>query len=74
MIVLNFIIGLIVIATPILAMYGIGRFITKRHTNLDFFEIMLAGLVGIVLIVLACLLLKCMYHVGSSITHKIDLM
>ena len=74
MIVLNFIIGLIVIATPILAMYGIGRFITKTKTSNMIVLNFIIGLIVIILIVLACLLLKFMYHVGSSITPKIDLM
>lgn len=72
MIVLNFIIGLIVIATPFLAMYGIGRFLTERTA--DFSEILIAGLLGITLIVLAGLLVMAMYTVGAAVVSKLFLM
>ena len=75
MIVVNFLIGLAIVAAIVGILYGIGTFSVRRsgefRYNPGFIEIMLNGLLGLVLIVLCFLILFLIYALGAAVTNKL---
>ena len=75
MIVVNFIVGLLIVATIIGTLYGIGLFTLKRSGdydgNTDFIEIMLHGLLGLALIAICVLVLLLIYALGKSVVNEL---
>ena len=75
MIVVNFLIGLVIVAAIVGILYSIGTFILKRsgefRYNPDFIEIMLNGLLGLVLIALCFLILFLIHVLGEAVTNKL---
>ena len=75
MIVVNFLIGLVIVATIVGILYSIGTFSVRRsgefRYNPDFIEIMLNGLLGLVLIALCFLILFLIYVLGESVVNKL---
>jgi len=75
MIVVNFLIGLAIVAAIIGILYGIGTFSLRRSgdydKNTDFIEIMFNGLLGLALIVICVLILLLIYLLGLAVTNKL---
>jgi hypothetical protein len=75
MIVVNFIIGLAIVASILGILYGIGFFILKRSGELrynpDFIEIILNGLLGLALSAICFLILLLIYALGESVVNKL---
>ena len=75
MIVVNFLIGLAIVAAIVGILYGIGLFSLKKSgdydKNTDFIEIMLHGLLGIVLIAICFLISLFIYLLGESVVNKL---
>ena len=74
MIVVNFLIGLAIVAAIVGILYGIGTFSLRRSgdydKNTDFIEIMLHGLLGLALIALCFLILFLIYALGEAVVTK----
>ena len=75
MIVVNFLIGLEIVAAIVGILYGIGTFSLKKSGDYDkntgFIEIMLNGLLGLVLIALCFLILFLIYVLGEAVANKL---
>jgi len=75
MIVVNFLIGLAIVAAIIGILYGIGTFSLRRSgdydKNTDFIEIMFDGLLGLALIAICVLILLLIYLLGLAVTNKL---
>ena len=71
MIVLNFIIGLLVIAIPLAIIYGLGKWATKGELDDDTAEVFLRGFMMLLLIVCAISALRLIYLIGCGIVYKL---
>ena len=75
MIIVNFLIGLAIVAAIVGILYGIGTFSLKKSgdydKNTDFIEIMLNGLLGLALIAICVLILLIIYLIGLVVTNKL---
>ena len=75
MIIVNFLIGLAIVAAIVGILYGIGTFSLKKSgdydKNTDFIEIMLNGLLGLALIAICVLILLIIYLIGLAVTNKL---
>ena len=75
MIVVNFLIGLAIVAAIVGILYGIGTFSLKKSgdydKNTDFIEIMLHGVLGLALIAICVLILLLIYSLGLAVTNKL---
>lgn len=75
MIVVNFLIGLAIVAAILGILYGIGMFILKRSgdydKNTDFIEIMLRGVLGLALIAICVLISLIIYALGEAVVNKL---
>ena len=75
MIVVNFLIGLAIVAAFLGILYGIGMFILKRSgdydKNTDFIEIMLHGVLGLALIAICVLISLLIYALGEAVVNKL---
>jgi hypothetical protein len=75
MIVVNFIIGLAIVASILGIVYGIGMFSLKIFNeydeNVDFIEIIVHGLLGLALIALCLLVLLLIYSLGDYVVNKL---
>lgn len=75
MIVVNFLIGLAIVAAIVGILYGIGMFILKRSgdydKNTDFIEIMLRGVLGLALIAICVLISLIIYALGEAVVNKL---
>lgn len=73
--VLNFIVGLLIFAVPLLALYGLGLWSLKRSgdydADTDFFEIMFNGFLALLFTSVCVLLLFVIYKVGSLVVNNI---
>jgi hypothetical protein len=74
MIVVNFLMGLAIVAAIVGILYGIGTFILKRSgdydKNTDFIEIILHGVLGLALISICVLILLLIYALGEAVVTK----
>lgn len=75
MIVVNFLIGLSIVVVIVGILYGIGLFSLKKSgdydKNIDFIEIMVNGVLGLVLIVICILVLLLIYALGDAVVNKL---
>ena len=75
MIIVNFLIGLAIVAAIVGILYGIGTFSLKKSgdydKNTDFIEIMFDGLLGLALIAICVLILLIIYLIGLAVTNKL---
>ena len=75
MIVVNFLIGLAIVAAIVGILYGIGTFSLRRSGDYDkntgFIEIMLHGLLGLALIAICFLISFLIYALGEAVTNKL---
>ena len=75
MIVVNFLIGLAIVAAIVGVLYGIGLFSLKKSGDYDkntgFIEIMLHGLLGLSLIAICFLILFLIYALGEAVANKL---
>lgn len=75
MIVVNFIIGLLIVATIIGTLYGIGLFTLKRsgdyHRDTDFIEILFNGFLGLMLVAVCIMILLLIYKLGESVVNEL---
>ena len=75
MIVVNFIIGLAIVAAIVGMLYGIGLFSLKKSgdydKNTDFIEIILYGVLWLPLIAICFLILVLIYALGEAVTNKL---
>ena len=75
MIVVNFLVGLAIVAAIVGILYGIGVFTLKRSGefpyNSDFIEIMLNGVLGLTLIAIFVLVLFLIYSLGEEVVNKL---
>ena len=75
MIVVNFLIGLSIVAVIVGILYGIGLFSLKKSgdydKNTDFIEIILNGVLGLALIAICILVLLLIYALGGAVTNKL---
>jgi O-antigen/teichoic acid export membrane protein len=75
MIVVNFLIGIAIVAAIVGILYGIGTFTLRRSgeydKNTDFIEIMLNGVLGLALIAICILVLFLIYALGEAVTNKL---
>lgn len=75
MIVVNFLIGLSIVAVIVGILYGIGLFSLKKsgglEMNTDFIDIILHGVLGLALIVICVLISLLIYALGETVTNKL---
>ena len=75
MIVVNFLIGLAIVAAIVGILYGIGTFSLRRSgdydKNTDFIEIILNGVLGLALIAICVLILLLIYALGEAVVNEI---
>ena len=75
MIVVNFLIGLAIVAAIVGILYGIGTFSLKKSGDYDkntgFIEIMLHGVLGLALIAICFLISFLIYLLGLAVTNKL---
>jgi hypothetical protein len=75
MIVVNFLIGLSIVAVIVGILYGIGLFSLKKSggydKNTDFIDIMLHGVLGLALIAICMLVLFLIYVLGDAVVNKL---
>ena len=75
MIVVNFLVGIAIVAAIVGILYGIGMFILKRSgdydKNTDFIEIMLHGVLGLALIAICVLISLLIYALGEAVVNKL---
>ena len=75
MIVVNFLIGLSIVAAIVGILYGIGLFSLKKSggydKNTDFIEIMLHGVLGLALISICFLISFLLYALGDAVVNKL---
>lgn len=75
MIVVNFLVGLLIVASIIGILYGIGLLTIKISGefpyNSDFIEIMLNGVLGLTLIAIFVLVLLLIYVLGEEVVNKL---
>lgn len=75
MIVVNFIVGLLIVATIIGTLYGIGLFTLKRSgdydRDTDFIEILFHGFLGLMLVGVCIMLLLTIYKLGESVVNEL---
>jgi hypothetical protein len=75
MVVVNFLIGLSIVAAIVGVLYGIGLFSLKKSggydKNTDFIEVMLHGVLGLALISICVLISFLIYALGETVTNKL---
>ena len=75
MIVVNFLMGLAIVAAIVGILYGIGLFSLKKSggydKNTDFIDIMLHGVLGLALIAICMLVLFLIYVLGDAVVNKL---
>jgi len=75
MIVVNFLMGLAIVAAIVGILYGIGTFTLRRSgdydKNTDFIEIMLHGVLGLALIAICVLISLLIYALGEVVVNKL---
>ncbi len=75
MIVVNFIIGLAIIASIVGILYGVGllyiKIFNEYDDNNDFIEIIVHGLLGLALISIFLLVLLSIYLLGEYVVNKL---
>ena len=75
MVVVNFIVGLLIVATIIGTLYGLGIWDLKRtgdyDRNTDFIEILIRGILILALIAICVLVLLLIYALGKSVVNEL---
>lgn len=75
MIVVNFIVGLLIVATIIGTLYGIGLFTLERSGDYDrdtnLIEILFHGFLGLMLVGVCIMLLLTIYKLGESVVNEL---
>ena len=75
MIVVNFIIGLAIVASIVGILYGVGllclKIFNEYDENVDFIDIIVHGLLGLVLIGVLLLVLLLIYALGETVVNNL---
>ena len=75
MIVVNFIIGLLIVATIIGILYGLGVYDLKRteeyDRNTDFIDILIRGFLILILVVVCVIVLLVIYFIGKIVVNEL---